>query len=132
MKQQLKQWLSVGSLSCRQLIRGYANKKLELSKGLWSAVDSDLQRAWDVLGYRQAFSVVDNIWILGVFESVSKFVSYPNSEFFVSFSSWTLWLYKKGYCPIDYNLFERDELYWRVLGLVCLRKFYGELRKFSI
>jgi len=38
-------------------------------------------------------------WVLGVSESVFEFVSDSNSEFLVFFSSWTVWLYKEGYCP---------------------------------
>jgi len=41
--------LSTGSLSCRQPTHGYANRKLKLLTYVWSAVNSDLQRAGDVL-----------------------------------------------------------------------------------
>jgi len=43
---------STGSLSCRQPIRGYPNRKLELSTCVWSAIDSDLQKAGNVSGCR--------------------------------------------------------------------------------
>jgi len=36
------------------------NRKLKLSAGVWSAVDSDLQKVGDVSGCRQASSVIKN------------------------------------------------------------------------
>jgi len=44
-------------------------------------------------------SAVDNVWVLGVSEYGFEFISDLNSEFLIFFSSWTLWLDKKGYCP---------------------------------
>ena len=55
------QWLSTGSLSCLQPLREYANRKLELSIGVWNAVDNDLQRAEDVSDFRQASSSIDSV-----------------------------------------------------------------------
>ena len=50
-----------GSLSCRQHIREYANRNMELSTGVWSIVDNNLKRAGDVSGCRHASSAIDNI-----------------------------------------------------------------------
>ena len=79
------------TLNCR-----HANKTVDMS--WFRSVDNDLQRAGCVSGCRQVSSAVDNVWILGVSEYGSEFVSDSNSEFLVFFSSWTLWLYKEGYC----------------------------------
>ena len=43
---------AVKAVAVGNSIRGYANRKLELSTGVWSVVDSDLQRAGDVSACR--------------------------------------------------------------------------------
>ena len=82
--------VAVDRLIKMSTIYRYTNRKLELSTGLWSAIDSDLQRIWDVLDCRQASSAVDSIWILGISQSIFEFVSDPNLEFLVFFSLWIL------------------------------------------
>ena len=51
-------------------------------------------------GCRQAKRAVDSVLPLSVSVYVSEFIYDPNSEFWVSFSSWTPCLHKEGYCPL--------------------------------
>ena len=64
-------------------------------------------------------------------ESNSDFVSDLISMFLVFFLRGLFGYLKRGIVPIVCNLL-RGELYWRVLGLICLREFYDELLRFSI
>ena len=60
---------------------------------------------------QQALLAVDRHIFWEIFKSDSKFVSSPNSELLVFFSSWVFCVYKEGYCP-----------YWLQHELINLNK----------
>ena len=91
--------LSTCPQHCRHdhLRLSHANKTVDRS--WFRSVNNDLQRARCVSHCRHVSSAVGDVWVLSVSEYGSEFVFHSNSEFFVFFSLWTMWLYKEGYCP---------------------------------
>ena len=71
----------------RKYIQSHVDRLTKLSTGPGRSADNDLHRDGCVSGCRQISSVVDGVWVLGISEYGSEFVSDPNSEFLASFSS---------------------------------------------
>jgi len=87
-------------LSYGQPIRGYTNRKLELSTGVWSTVDSDLLRAGMSQAIDRPRRLSTTFWVLGVSELVSESVPNQIMSFWVLFLRGLCGYMKRGIVPI--------------------------------